>query len=741
MQRHAVVIGINSYLGAPLRGCVDDAEEMAECLALEQYGFDCVSLLDERATRANILEAIGALAYADGDRDALLIYFAGHGQSLGQHGHLVTYDGTQYDPGISLAHLGQLMESASTGYRHVISILDCCHSGAAITWANSRPLHSGDVAREIRSVNESRCILAACRPEEAAIEIGARGVFTSALVDGMLGNAVDYAGNVSLFALHDYAVRVIPEDVQTPVFKGDAAGAVLLGTGLPPLKGPPIERSELDKTLTKAQSLIDEYYYLQQSQTSDRDHRLREGAATCAQHLGPIVEWFRATEVSLADLGRNPEWLDLQARLHEFQANLAATSIGQTTAFGRVVRHLGHGGYGHVWEIDDPVGKKVAFKIFHGNELDDAVKVQRFSNGYRNMKKLDHPRIVRVLDIVDAPYGFTMDAIQGENLRSAYLDRSDSATCIRLLLEIAETIQHAHSRGVRHRDIKPENIIVVYGDSGSLIPYLTDFDLAYHETNRTVTTNFGVGGVISYAAPEQLYAPNAASARSETVDVYSLAQLMFFVVVGRDPSGDEFDKNRDLLLRSLNDWVEARAAAQLLDFYSRATDKDPSVRPQSISDAARYLISAETFVLAMSGRDDVDSDDFCRRLGHAYAGLQNFQATEGEARMFSLSRQVEIVIRNKGVTSKNSGALNLEFELVVTGDIPVSAMNTGHAGRQSVNTRLDKLLRRYTGVRRHPGNHGVFQTYIEVPAVPLTLEGLTRANEILTGVVAGIEAW
>ncbi|NEE21531.1 hypothetical protein G3M58_85600, partial [Streptomyces sp. SID7499] len=83
---------------------------------------------------------------------------------------------------------------------------------------------------------------------------------------------------------------------------------------------------------------------------------------------------------------------------------------------------------------------------------------------------------------------------------------------------------------------KPENIIISYGTDGNLEPYLTDFDLAYHETNRTMTANFGVGGVLNYAAPEQLYEPNAKTARSETVDVFSLGQLMFFLITGRDPN-------------------------------------------------------------------------------------------------------------------------------------------------------------------------------------------------------------
>ncbi len=548
-MRDAVVVGIDTYPDAPLHACVRDAREMAACLTLEQYDFNCKVLLNSQASRQGILEALSELAYGREDREMLLFYFAGHGEVLGSAGHLVTHDAQNYDPGISLAQLAQLMESASQHYSHVVAILDCCHAGSSHTWTNSRPLRVEDVDREVATVNESRCILAACRPEETAKELldSSHGVYTSALIDGMLSDAVDHYGQVTLLSLHEYAARVVPGELQTPVLKGDVAGTVALGRGFEPRIGRPLEKAELSKNLAKAHTLVDEQYALHREELSDHRRRVAGGAKRCAQRLEQTLRWFEETQKDLPDIRRNPNWKDLHVRLLDHRRSLAEISLGQEMAFGRVSRLIGHGGYGHVWEVETESGEMVAYKVFfHGNELDDDVKVQRFRNGYQTMKGLDDAHVVAVREFSDVPLGFVMDFVPGENLRNYYLDRSDSEAVVRLMLDIAHTVEHAHSRDVRHRDIKPENIIVVQNEEGNPEPYLTDFDLSYHETNRTITTSGGaVGGVIFYAAPEQLHEPNTAAAREATVDVFSLGQLFFYILTGRNPNSDDFEKKTD----------------------------------------------------------------------------------------------------------------------------------------------------------------------------------------------------
>lgn len=735
--RDAIVIGIDSYPGQPLYGCVNDANEISSYLSLEQYGFDTRKLLNAKASRSNILEELARLAYRDDEREMLVVYFAGHGAAVGGVGHLVAHDSSGHDPGISLSHLAQLMESASAHYQHVIAILDCCHSGGATTWVNARPLVAADIDRDLVSVNASRCVLAACRPEESSHEADGAGYFTTALLAGMSGDAVDYSGNVTLFGLHDYVAQAIPSDIQVPVFKGDVAGTVVVGSGFPKRVGAPIPDVDKQTVLSKGHALLDGYVQTELREYHDQARRRRGGSSTCATALQSIFIWFEETQSAMKQLVAEPAWVEMKRRLSDHRRNLAELSVGEQTRFGEIKRLIGGGGYGHVWEIEDG-SRRVAYKVYHGNELQDRVKVQRFKNGFDNMRQLEHPRIVRVHELTMAPLGFTMDAIPGFNLRDLYLDRDDARVALRLIVEIAETVAHAHDRGVLHRDIKPENIVTVLGEDGVPVPYLTDFDLAYHETNRTVTTNLGVGGVINYAAPEQLYDPHAGAAREATVDVYSLAQLLFYVMTGADPAGDDRTGNIETLRALLRDWVEDRAARIILDTYTSATQKSPGDRPQTVRELISELSKAEAYALEASGNGDVTEEDFCRRVATMYAGFDRFEAGDFRASFMSVSEGVAVEVRTRGVA--RGDRVDIEVELNVRGKLPVPSFKSGTDARAAVNARLDKMLNRF-GAKRRPGNSGQYQVFVEASQIGLNVEGVSKVTDLIRAAIGGIEQW
>jgi serine/threonine protein kinase len=742
--KRAIIVGIDSYQDAPLSGCVNDATNVADCLSMPEYGFGSTVILDAEASRAAILRQLHEAAHAEepfGPGSTLLFYFAGHGQVVGQAGYLVTHDAQKWDPGISLADLAQVMESASRVFDHVISILDCCHSGSAFTWANSRPLASTDVEREVKSVNESRCVLAACRPEESAYEKDGRGEFTSILSDALLGDAVDWDGNVTLMSLYQFVVGKISNRKQTPVFKGDVAGTVVLGSDFTPREGRPIEKTELTKIIAKAQNFVDTYRNLEFSELTDWGTRIAGGSKRCSLELESIVGWFEETEVQFVDISRDPRWKDLKERLIDFRKHLADLSPGESTRFGTIISRIGEGAFGNVWSVQHDDGRLHAFKVFHGNEIHLGIKANRFSNGYTSMRKLAHPRIVKVYEMTKAPLGFIMDYIQGENLADTYIDRHGNAEAIlRLIIEVCETVQYAHSQGVLHRDIKPQNIIVERDEDGGLTPFLTDFDLAYHETNRTLTTTAAeIGGVINYAAPEQFYAPNRA--RSERVDVFSLAQLMYFAIVGESPSAGSPVRNVQKLSQALSSWVDDRASEPLLELYSKASSKNPDERPEDVTTMLSALRKAEAFIQLASDSEDVLEIDFWRRVGQAYAGLKKYSADPEHMWTISISGQVEINCGFKRVYSRGSVDVQLEFS--VTQNMPVPAFKSGKKARDKTNARLDKLLRRRFGhtVTRHNGHKGTYQVFVNVSDVKLHISGVTKVADVITTTVNGIENW
>ncbi|WP_325051004.1 protein kinase domain-containing protein [Nocardia puris] len=740
VRRDAVVVGIDSYPGARLNGCVRDATEIAECLSFGQCDYNCVTMFDSEATRSNVLDALGRFAYGNGESGILVFYFAGHGQVLGDQAHLVMFDGKPHDPGVSLAHLGQLMESASSTYRHVIVVLDSCHSGAAFNWTSSRPLQVGDVDRDLRSVNESRCILAACRPEQMAYEQEGRGIFTSTLVSGLLGDAANDRGEVTVLTLYEFVCGSLTGEDQVPVFKGDIAGTVVIGRGFTPREAQKLSGAEVRIVVSKGRGLLDEYQYLHQRELSDTGHRDRVGMARCAAELEPIVRWFETTENGQPVLVSNSQWQSMRDALNQYIAGVSPIRVGQVVRQGVITRRLGRGGFGNVWLAEGDDGHKVAYKVYHSAELHDGIKVERFRSGYGNMRKLEHPRIVRVKDLTAAPLGIVMEYIEGSNLRDSFVDRSDPAICLRFIKEICETVEHAHGRGVKHRDIKPENIIVEYGEDGIPIPYLTDFDLAYHATNRTMTALYGVGGVLNYAAPEQLHTPTAAAARSELVDVFSIAQLMYFVLTAEDPASDSPAQNRSRLSRKLNDWADPRAVTILSELYEKSTHRNPSDRPESVAVFRNQIAGAEAYINETSLDIRWSTHDFLDRVSHAYRGVGNYSFTGPDSvQMLSLSGQVSITLRSKGNSVNRNDHIDLEFELSVTGAIPVASLSSGASARKSLNQRLDRVVRRHDHVERHHGSHGSFQTFIVMRFVPMSTAGITKAVNVLGDCVGCVD--
>lgn len=739
--RVALVVGIDNYPDQPLLGCVNDAKDVATCLALSEYGFGVNMLLDSRAGRARVLEELSSIVYGDeGEGEFFLFYFAGHGAVRAGAAHLVAQDSTNADPGIPFATLASYMEAASSKFKHVVAILDCCHSGAAFTWSQVRPLVNADIEKQLPSVNESRCILAACGPAQGAGEspgANSRGFFTQALVTGLLGDAVDFDGNVTLLGIHEFLSRAMNPSEQTPVFKGDISGTVILGSGFEPRKGAPIAPSQKREILAKAQGMIDSYHHLEMAEVADRAYRLAGGSRNCADRLEGMVGWFEEKAQSLPELTRDADWLGLCERLRDYQARLAEISEGELLIVGQAKRRIGQGGYGQVWEVERE-GKRVALKVFHGNELSDQVKVQRFKAGFANMQRLHHERIVPVSELRLAPFGFLMDYVDGIDLRRMYLDRSDSEALVRLLKEVGDTVAYAHSKGVRHRDIKPENIIVVDAN-GRLIPYLTDFDLAYHETNRTITTNLGVGGVINYAAPEQLYEPNASRARQDTVDVFSLAQLMFFVLVGYDPSAEHAAQNLQKLKVSTRGWLDERAVKVLLDLYERSTQRDPQSRPQSMREFVAELGLALNYVSDTASTDGIAEGEFLPRAAYIYAGIGSYSVAQDRVEMKSVSGVCDIVLR--GRPSSRSNSIDLEIEVSVSERLPVPSFKTGSQARSAINARLDKALSSVPNSRRRNGNKGAYQVFVDLSHVPLNVTGMQRLQSALTLVVDGIESW
>lgn len=251
----------------------------------------------------------------------------------------------------------------------------------------------------------------------------------------------------------------------------------------------------------------------------------------------------------------------------------------------RLVERLGRGGFATVWKAQERLGggrtRWVALKVLHGDLTHERSRVERFRRGARAMASLDHPAIVRVYDAEGEDDGyryFAMEYLAGGNLRQAVVSRAvDVETSLRLLIGIADGLQHAHENGLVHRDVKPQNILL----DGVAGAKLTDFDLV-RSADSTGGTRTGALGTFLYVAPEQ---GRDASRVDHRADVYGLGMTAVFCVHGA-PLPDDVIYDRRAFLGAL------ACEASIRDVLGRAVARSLEVRFATMSQLRQALLTA-----------------------------------------------------------------------------------------------------------------------------------------------------
>ncbi|MDP6502564.1 MAG: serine/threonine-protein kinase [Planctomycetota bacterium] len=204
----------------------------------------------------------------------------------------------------------------------------------------------------------------------------------------------------------------------------------------------------------------------------------------------------------------------------------------------RIVRKLGEGGMGMVYEAIQPkLKRKVALKTLLSKWVENSDFLTRFYREAQSAAALNHPNIVQIYDIGDegGTHFFAMEFVDGESVHTR-LNRAGKIP-LNEALNIAESVaiglRHAHAQGVIHRDIKPDNIMVSH--SGEV--KLADLGLAKQMDEALNVTQTGAGiGTPYYMAPEQ-----AEDARNvdHRADIYALGVSLLHMLTDQRP----FDGN------------------------------------------------------------------------------------------------------------------------------------------------------------------------------------------------------
>jgi len=220
MPRRALLIGIDRYTHlTPLRGCVADAQAMQQLLAHNEDGspnYECRLLTSagRRSITKKVLRAEWTKLFENFKGD-ILFYFSGHGTPLKSGGFIVTQEGDTDDPGLAM---DELLSLANQSEASVLLILDCCHAGHLGGLGALKG--SGDLQKAY--LKEGLTILAAARPDEAAVEIDGHGVFTKLLLGALSGGAADVRGRVSAASIYAYAEQAMGSWDQRPLYKSHA---------------------------------------------------------------------------------------------------------------------------------------------------------------------------------------------------------------------------------------------------------------------------------------------------------------------------------------------------------------------------------------------------------------------------------------------------------------------------------------------------------------------------------------
>jgi serine/threonine protein kinase len=263
-----------------------------------------------------------------------------------------------------------------------------------------------------------------------------------------------------------------------------------------------------------------------------------------------------------------------------------------------VLRALGSGGMGVVYAAQQERPRRtVAIKVLRRGYRHPEM-LRRFEHEAEMLGRLQHPGIAQVYAFYagdrTTPAHLVMELVAGPPLTDyARAERLSLDGRVRLIVGLADAVQHAHERGVIHRDLKPANVLVADGR-----PKVLDFGIA-RATRADVqrltmhTAHGQLMGTLAFMSPEQLR--GRSDEIDERSDVYALGVLLYRLAAERLP----FDVGALSWVEALQRVLESEPvplgavnpelAGPLQDIAARAMARNARQRYQSAADLASDL--------------------------------------------------------------------------------------------------------------------------------------------------------
>jgi serine/threonine protein kinase len=277
----------------------------------------------------------------------------------------------------------------------------------------------------------------------------------------------------------------------------------------------------------------------------------------------------------------------------------AASLVGQTFSHYHILKKVGSGGMGVVYEAEDSqLGRRVALKFLPPETAQDSQSLERFQREARAASSLNHPNIctIHAIESHELRHFIVMELLQGQTLAQTMTSKPlEMDKLLPLAIHMADALESAHAKGIVHRDIKPANLFLT--ERGEL--KILDFGLAkmrqgelapgaspeQAETAANELTTPGAAvGTISYMSPEQ--------ARGQLVDartdIFSAGTVLYQMATGSLPfPGDTSAVIFDAILnREPKPAVELNPAlpADFVRLLDKTLEKDRNLRCQTATE-------------------------------------------------------------------------------------------------------------------------------------------------------------
>jgi len=257
-----------------------------------------------------------------------------------------------------------------------------------------------------------------------------------------------------------------------------------------------------------------------------------------------------------------------------------------------LIKQIGSGGMSVVYRARQvSTGRTVALKVIFPNLIKEDVSFKRFLREARFIGELDHPNIIKGIDVgrIGENCFLVMEYIEGKSLDALIYDKGpfENEYAVHVMLQIFAALKYIHSKNVIHRDIKPSNVLI----SNDNVVKLIDLGLTKHiDSHQNVTEPGYAAGTAGYMPPEAIYEDEPLDPRS---DIYSAGATIYYMMTGEQPfhgnSYEIFRKQKTHVpsVKSINDYV----SREFDRFVARMMSPKRKERFQSTDEMITYLSS------------------------------------------------------------------------------------------------------------------------------------------------------